>query len=186
MPVRTPEPRLPLEPEEYPLYRPPSRIGCSGLSIVALLSIFVFAILFWSVTPNIVQGITNLNPFASEDGTTTDTTPGAGALATETAQATAIATVGVITTPTPERHCVRVAGTGGEGTALRAEARTNAARIVPGTVGEGATLEIIGADVTAGKNQDGSDIVWKNVKLLPPDNRAGFMLARFVQDVPCP
>lgn len=186
MPVRTPEPRLPLEPEEYPLYKPPSRIGCSGLSIVALIAVLSFALLFLSVTPRIVQGIASFNPFASEDATA-DTTPGAGALETQTAlPADTPAPIAEIVTPTPSRVCVRVAGTGNEGTAMRAEPRADARRIVPGTVGEGATLELMGPDVNAGKDQAGADIIWRDVRLLPPDGRRGFMLGKFLQEIPCP
>src|SRR6059058_4204233 len=114
MPTNTPEPRLPLEPEEYPLYRPPSRIGCSALSLVTLITVAVFSLLFWQVTPRMVQGISaiSLNPLAG------DATPGAlpqGAMATQTAGASGDtgAALAPTASPTPVPRCVKVAGTGG-------------------------------------------------------------------------
>src|SRR5438309_2006745 len=78
MPIATPEPRLPLEPEEYPIYRPPRRVGCSGLSIITLLTVFLFAFLFLRVTPRIVDsfktGVSaqfNASPFGTLDSSGT-------------------------------------------------------------------------------------------------------------------
>src|SRR5213595_3708592 len=116
MPTNTPEPRLPLEPEEYPLYRPPSRVGCSALSRVTLITVAVFSLLFWQVTPQIVKGIStiSLNPQSS------DATPQAlpqGAMATQTTGAPGDTSPVLVPTasPTPVPHCVKVAGTGGAG-----------------------------------------------------------------------
>src|SRR3954468_12952685 len=93
--MKTPEPRLPLEPEEYPLYRPPRRIGCSGLSIVTLVLVFVFAFLFWRVTPAIVEGVRSFSPqsLLSGDQSTPGATPGSDTDATASQ-------VGVATTAT--------------------------------------------------------------------------------------
>ena len=59
MPINTPEPRLPLEPEEYPLYSPPKRIGCSALAILPLLLAAAFIFLFVRITPQLAQGMVN-------------------------------------------------------------------------------------------------------------------------------
>src|SRR5436190_7455027 len=107
MPTNTPEPRLPLEPEEYPLYRPPSRVGCSALSLVTLITVAVFSLLFWQVTPRMVKGISaiSLNPLSA------DATPQAlpqGAVATQTAGASSDASSALVPTasPTPVPRCV--------------------------------------------------------------------------------
>src|SRR5687767_4360720 len=123
MGIRSPEARLPLEPEEYPLYKPPSRIGCSGLSIVALIALLSFAVLFRVVAPGIVEGITNIG--VPSDGTTDGSgTASGGAMATQTTVAIEPSpTIGIIATPSPERKCVSVSGTGGEGVALREQPR---------------------------------------------------------------
>jgi len=190
MAVRTPEPRLPLEPEEYPLYRPPRRFGCSGLSIVTLVAIAVFAVLFWRIAPPIVQGISNFNPtrLLSGDEATPVTTPGAGAMSTQTAVAGAEAT-NVPDTPTPVPQCVKVAHTGGSGTPLREQPRTDAKRIIPagkGGVQDGATFQVIGKDEISGKDSNGNDIVWKHVQLLPPDKRSGYIQSKFLETADCP
>src|SRR5215216_4478590 len=71
MSISTPEPRLPLEPEEYPLYRPPRRIGCSALAIVPLILIGVFAFLLWRVTPKVADGIISIPRQILNVGTST-------------------------------------------------------------------------------------------------------------------
>ena len=57
--IDTPNPRLPLEPEEYPLYSPPKRVGCSALAILPIILIAIFVFLFFRVTPNMAQGMVN-------------------------------------------------------------------------------------------------------------------------------
>jgi hypothetical protein len=184
----TPEPRLPLEPEEYPLYRPPSRIGCSALSLVTLITVAVFSLLFWRVTPGIVQGITNI----SLSPLTGDTTPQAvsgGALATQTVTNTGtLSSTLAISSPTPVRSCVKVTGTGGAGTALKSAAKSTASNVIKdgnGKVGEGATFQIIGPDVISGQDSAGKDIVWMHV-MLPGDGRSGYALGKFLVPAPCP
>src|SRR5690348_15496997 len=132
MPVSTPQPRLPLEPEEYPLYRPPRRIGCSGLSIVTLVLVAVFAVLFWRVTPPIIKGIKSFNPTSLLAGEATpNATPGSGAMETQTVVAQIPPTFTVVpATATPVRPCVKVTGTGGAGTPLRAQASLNAESVI--------------------------------------------------------
>src|SRR5436190_14069697 len=159
MPVTTPEPRLPLEPEEYPLYKPPSRLGCSALSLITLITVLVFAFLFWQVTPRVVKGIGGLNPanlLTNDQGTpisavsdsTESGTPGV-------ADGGALETPVPIVSPTPVRTCVKVTGTGNQGTPLRAEPKSSAASVIKDAkgkslnVGEGAIFEVVGPDVTA-------------------------------------
>ena len=189
MSINTPEPRLPLEPEEYPLYKPPSRIGCSGLSIVALIAVAVFAVLFWRIAPPIVQGITSFNPSAllSGDQPTSATTPGTGAMSTQTVEASVFTPVPA--TPTIPRQCVKVAGPNGNGTALLAQPKLDAKKIIPagkGGVQDGATFQVIGRDEVSGKDSAGNDIVWMHVQLLPPDKRSGYMLGKYLQPTSCP
>jgi hypothetical protein len=169
MPLRTPEPRLPLEPEEYPLYRPPSRIGCSAISVIALVTVLTFALLLWRVTPGMSETILSWprDLLGASDETEPDTTPGTGRLPTQTANVPAEALV----SPTPAREYVKLANTGGQGVRLRQQPQTNAASIV--TVGEGATFEIIGADTTSGAD------TWRHV-MLPCDGRQGYVLSRFL------
>jgi len=177
-----------LEPEEYPLYRPPRRIGCSGLSIVTLVLLVVFAVLFWQVTPPIIRGIKSFSPSSllSSGDATPVATPGSGALETQTVVAE-VPTV-PLPTATPDRPCVKVTGTGGAGTAMRAQPSSSSANVISGgngKVGEGAILQVVGPDVTAGKDSAGRSIVWMHV-ILPGDGRSGYMLGRYLQSVSCP
>jgi hypothetical protein len=186
MAIRSPEARLPLEPEEYPLYKPPSRVGCSGMSIVALIAIASFIVLFLVVAPPIVRGITSIGA-PSDDASNGSGGAISGAMQTQTAMPIEPSpTIGIVATPTPERKCVQVSGTGGDGVALREQPRTNARNVVPGNVGEGATFEIIGPDVPGGKDNEGNDIIWRHVT-LPGDGRSGYVISRFVEtEAPCP
>jgi len=199
MAIRTPEPRLPLEPEEYPLYRPPRRFGCSALSIITLVTLFAFAFLLFRVSPAIVGGITKFDPAALLSGSSDTGTPIAadtvgGAMETQTAVSVApeiTATTAPIATPTPSRKCAKIAGTSGQGTPLYAEPKTdprNAKKVIPagrGGVQDGATFEITGADVKLGKDATGADILWTPV-ILPGDGRTGYVLAKYLQPTSCP
>ena len=172
MPINTPQPRLPLEPEEYPLYRPPSRIGCSGITIVTLLLAVVFAFLVWRVTPPMAKAITNI-PRGLFGGTVDDpnATPGVeGGFPTQTSLVAAIP-VDTPVPPTPVIEYVKVSGTGGAGVKLRADPKNTAKYSV--NVGEGATFQIIGADV---QNEAGT---WRHV-LLPGDGRSGYVLSKYL------
>lgn len=191
MPVSTPQARLPLEPEEYPLYRPPKRIGCSGISIVSLVLVAVFAVLFLNVTPRIINGIRTFNPTSLLSGDATpNSSPGSGALETQTVIATAAlpTATSVPASPTPARTCMKIVNTGGSGTPLRAQPNLNSASVIKdGTrrVGEGATLEVIGPDVTQGKDNSGKDLVWAHL-ILPGDGRSGYILTTYLEPGPCP
>lgn len=175
MPVNTPEPRLPLEPEQYPLYKPPSRIGCSALSVIALLFLLVFALLSWKVTPQVAKAIVDvprgLIPGAGSD-ISADTTPGTGSLSTQTAVPAPSPTLPPIATPTPNIEYVQVANTSGQGVRLRADAASSAKYSV--VVDDGAVLMVIGSDVTNGEG------TWRHVQLLPPDGRAGYILSKYL------
>lgn len=175
MPTNTPQPRLPLEPEEYPLYKPPSRIGCSGLTVITLLLAVVFAFLVWRITPPMARAITNL-PRVLLGGTpdTASGTPGAGGFPTQTSLVAAIPTDTAVPAvpPTPVIVYVKVSATGGAGVKLRAEPSNNARYNV--TVGDGATFMIIGPDV---QNETGT---WRHVQLLPPDGRSGYVLSKYL------
>ncbi|HEX8219543.1 MAG TPA: hypothetical protein VF914_10055 [Chloroflexia bacterium] len=189
MAIRTPEPRLPLEPEEYPLYQPPRRVGCSGITIVTLLAIGAFLFLVWRVTPPMAKAITDFPKtlpivgglFADDDDEVTAV--GTATFPTQTAQALASPAVSPATTPatptpaptsTPVPEYVQVANTGGQGVRLRKEPRQNAEFEV--VAKEGTVFQVIGPDTPDENNpQD----VWRNV-VLPNDGRAGYVLKRYL------
>ena len=188
--MRTPEPRLPLEPEEYPLYAPPRRIGCSGLSIVTLIMLFVFAFLFWKVTPGIVKSVRSFSPtglLSSDQGTpgaTPDISAGAGTVVAGAPSATPTLKP---PTPTPVRECVQVVKASitirtqpklSAPSALQ-DAAGNTVRAKPGT-----QLQLVEANPTPIKDTDGT--TWQHVQLLPPDSRQGYVLESYLSPVPCP
>lgn len=176
MPIETPQPRLPLEPEEYPLYRPPRRVGCSGLTIVTLVLALAFALLLWRVTPPMAKAITDFpKAILNIDDPTPETTPGTGAFATQTAFAE-VPTAAPTAPPTPVIEYVQVANAGGQSVSMRNDARQSGSRQIV-AVGEGAKLKIIGPDVPDPNKAVG---VWRHVQLLPPDARSGYILAKFL------
>ena len=182
MPIETPQPRLPLEPEEYPLYRPPRRIGCSGLTIVTLVLALAFAVLLWRVTPPMAKAITDVpKAIFNINDPTPETTPGTGAFATQTAVAVVVPTAVPTVPPTPVIEYVQVANAGGQSVSMRIEARQNARQVV--AVGEGAKLQIIGLDVPDPNKAVG---VWRHVQLLPTDGRSGYILAKYLIPAPGP
>jgi hypothetical protein len=184
MAIRTPEPRLPLEPEEYPLYQPPRRVGCSGITIVTLLAIGAFLFLVWRVTPPMAKAITDFPktlPIVGDLFADDDDVPAVGTATfpTQTAQALASPAVSAVITPatatpvptnTPVPEYVRVANTGGQGVRLRKEPRQDAPFEV--VAKEGTVFQIIGPDTPDANNPQN---VWRNV-VLPNDGRAGYVL----------
>jgi hypothetical protein len=179
MRTSTPEPRLPLEPEEYPLYRPPSRIGCSALAIIPLILVLFFVFLFWRVTPQVAEGIVNIpRGILNISPSTPETTPGTGAVATLTAEPVTenagSEPTPVPPTPTPKVEYVKVANTGGVGVKLRKDPKSGSASVV--TVGEGAIFLVVGPDFP---DPDTSVGVWRNVE-LPNDGRRGWVLAKYL------
>jgi hypothetical protein len=190
--INTPNPRLPLEPEEYPLYSPPKRIGCSALAILPIILIGLFIFLFFRVTPNIAQGM--VNPVRQIFGISIPTpvpevvpTQAGGALATQTVVViTPTATIAppTVIPPTPTtiaEEYVKVANTGGQGVRLRADPRADAAK-VDGLV-EGTICKIIGPDQ---KNSDG---VWRNVTVVSgggTPGETGWILSTLLVSAPKP
>ncbi|HYP20777.1 MAG TPA: hypothetical protein VEY08_11945 [Chloroflexia bacterium] len=188
MAIRTPEPRLPLEPEEYPLYQPPRRVGCSGITIVTLLAIGAFLFLVWRVTPPMAKAITDFPKtlpivgglFVDDDEVTA---VGTATFPTQTAQALASPAASVVTTPepptpaptnTPVPEYVQVANTGGQGVRLRKEPRQNAEFEV--VAREGTVFQIIGPDTP---DPNDPTQAWRNV-VLPNDGRSGYVLKRYL------
>ncbi|HST03887.1 MAG TPA: hypothetical protein VLQ48_04040 [Chloroflexia bacterium] len=190
--IDTPNPRLPLEPEEYPLYAPPKRVGCSALAILPIILIAIFVFLFFRVTPNMAQGM--VNPVRQIFGIELPTeVPAAGvisssgALATQTASViTPTATLAPPTSvpPTPTtiaEEYVKVANTQGQGVRLRAEPKLDAARV--DGLGEGVVCKIIGPDQ---KNEDGT---WRNVTVVSgggTPGETGWILSNWLVAAPKP
>ena len=182
MRTNTPEPRLPLEPEEYPLYVPPKRIGCSALAILPLLLVAVFVFLLLRVTPQLAQGMVNpIRQVLNIDLPTPEPTPsgnsGNGSIATITVDVptpTAVPPTPTVAPPTPTampEEYVKVANTGGQGVRLRAEPRLDADRV--DGLAEGTICKIIGTDVT---NGDGT---WRNVEVVDK-NEKGWVLSKWL------
>lgn len=172
MSVETPRPRLPLEPEEYPLYRPPRRIGCSALTIITLLLVMVFALLLWRVTPPMAKAITSIpqSIFSPNDDGEADGTPVPVGFATQTAIAQP--TSPPPPPPTPVIEYVQLANTEGKrGFRMRAEPRTNSKEVV--NVGEGAKFMVVGPNVASSEGE------WRHVE-LPGDGRKGYVLAKYL------
>ncbi len=191
MAIRTPEPRLPLEPEEYPLYQPPRRVGCSGITVVTLLAIAAFLFLVWRVTPPMAKAITDfpkslpiVGGLFTEDGNSTDVGGAGAGFPTQTAEALAspAASAGTTTpqtptpapTTTPVPEYVKVANTGGQGVRLRKEPRQNAEFDV--VAKEGTVFQIIGPDTP---DPNDTQQVWRHV-VLPNDGRQGYVLSRYL------
>jgi Bacterial SH3 domain len=178
MRANTPEPRLPLEPEEYPLYTPPRRIGCSALAVLPIILVLVFGFLFLRVTPQMAQAIMNIpRGLLNIPTPEPEVAPGAGALATQTVElptATPAATDTPVPAPTDTpvaEEYVKVANTGGSGVRLRAEAKTDSARV--DGLAEGTILKIIGPDE---KNNEGT---WRHVQVLNGDQQ-GWILSKWL------
>lgn len=184
MPTNTPEPRLPLEPEEYPLYSPPKRIGCSALAILPLLLAVVFIFLFIRITPQLAQGMVNpvrqlLNiALPTPEPTSTPNLGNGGSIATvtvtvpqPTATLTAVPTAVPPTATAVAEEYVEVANTGGQGVRLRAEPRADADRV--DGLQEGTVCKIIGPDTT---NADGT---WRHVEVVGK-NEQGYVLNKWL------
>jgi hypothetical protein len=165
MRATTPEPRLPLEPEEYPFYRPPRRIGCSALAIVPLILIAVFAFLIWRVTPNVAEGIVAIPRQIFNVSTSTpaveEITSGPGGLATQTIPVPTLPVtptapiVQPAVTATPVVQYFKVANTGGQGVRLRAEPTQDGARVT--ALDDGTIVKTVGPD------QKDANVTWKHV-----------------------
>jgi hypothetical protein len=211
MSIRTPEPRLPLEPEEYPLYQPPRRVGCSAITIITLATVAVFFLLLWRVTPQLARNITDFpkslpvvggifsggssdNSDAGGDTTGDNATPGTGGFPTQTAlggqtngtPAAASPTNTPAPTPaptnTPVPKYVKVVNTGGRGVSLRKEPTQTAEP--NGVAEEGAILKIIGEDVPDASNPK---TIWRKAEYLKNGTAIqGYVRGDFLTPVPAP
>jgi hypothetical protein len=196
MPTAIPESRLPLEPEEYPIYRPPRRLGCSGLSIVTLLTIFLFAFLFLRVTPRLVESFRNTVSAqfnqGSDSGTPIVETSADGG-GTQDA-ATQVAVVPPVTdtpvplppTPTPAAQCVEIINSA---LILRQTANTaeRGTRLPIGTV-----LQLLEPGTPPVTDNKGN--TWRHVQTQPTDGaepKTGFVLFTsgnntYLKEAQCP
>lgn len=174
MAANTPQPRLPLEPEEYPLYKPPNRVGCSGLTVVTLLLVAAFAFT-WQAAQPVAKAIVDVpRSLLPESEREVDITPGVGAVTTQTA--VPVPTVAPTEVPpTPVIEYVQVANTGGANVAMRAQPQTTAKLVV--SVGAGAKLKIIGTDVLDPNKSIGN---WRPVQLLGNDGRSGYIQGKYL------
>jgi hypothetical protein len=175
-----PAPRLPIEPDPRPIYRPPARLGCSGMALVSLVTLIAFLLFFAVITPQLIDrarsislpevlGLTRPTPTVAADATP-DSTPG-----TPTDPATRPPTplpTPVPATATPEPEYVAIGNSSGDNVSLRAEPHADAAKLIalrPGTV-----LLVAGADVTT----DGK--LWRNVRTTAADALTGWVMAQYL------
>lgn len=199
MAIRTPEPRLPLEPEEYPLYQPPRRVGCSGITVVTLLAIAAFIFLVWRVTPPMAKAITDfpktlpvVGPLFQDESANTDI--GAAGFPTQTAEAVQAVdgsplpaaptqTAGPptpVATNTPVPQYVKVANTGGRGVRIRQEPRPDAP--FEQVAAEGEILQITGPDTPDPNN---ANQLWRQVSRVS-DGARGYILSTYLVPNPGP
>ncbi len=198
MPTPAPAPRLPLEPADRPLYRPPSRLGCSGISLVSLAALVAFVFFLRIVAPNVTDRLAAIqvpapiqtvleqaNATATETAVP-DTLPGAGTplpvpniVATPTGPApTPVAVVPATATPPagptvpPAPEYVQVANTGGAGVYLRSDARQDAEHLA--ALPEKSVLLVVGPNKTVGGS------IWRNLRTLTDTPQTGWILAQYL------
>jgi hypothetical protein len=183
MPSPAPAPRLPLEPGPRPFYRPPPPLGCSGVALVALVTLVAFFLVWVVFTPLLVDQIRGfsitralgLEARATPVPASVTATPDPASVepsATPLAVVAPAAPTSVPPTPTPEAEYVAVGNSSGDNVALRAEPRTDAKKLVslaPRTV-----LLVIGDDVTT------SGKLWRNVRTAQGDPLAGWIMAQYL------
>jgi hypothetical protein len=203
MPTPAPAPRLPIEPASRPLYRPPTRLGCSGVTLVSVAALLAFLFCLRVVAPVLTQGIADLPVPRSLIGPalTTTPTPEAGlpdaatplpapeltatltppAPPTATIPAPAQATLppapAATTAPAPPEYVV-VANTGGTGVYLRADPRLDARRLI--AVPEQTLLVIVGSDTTVDSS------VWRNVRTTKDPIQTGWVPAQYLSAATAP
>ncbi len=195
MPRPAPAPRLPLEPAGRPLYQPPARIGCSGLSLVAVVALLAFVVSLQVLGPAISERIRTLTVPGSAGPSPTATAEadlGTGATPLPAPQLTptlwippsaAPATVPPAAptappsptgTPAPgTAEFVAVGNTDGTGVYLRADPRADGRRLV--AVTDRTVLLIVGADQTAADGR-----LWRNVRTLRDPAQTGWVLAQYL------
>jgi hypothetical protein len=195
MPTPAPAPRLPIEPAGRPLYRPPTRLGCSGVTLVSVVALLAFLFCLRVVAPAVTQGIADLpvprsligpaltatatpeaglpdaaTPLPAPELTAT-LTPPAPPTATVPAQATLPPATAATAAPAPPEYVV-VANTGGTGVYLRADPRLDAGRLI--AVPEQTLLVIAGPDTTVDSN------VWRNVRTTKDPIQTGWVPAQYL------
>lgn len=201
MPTPAPAPRLPIEPASRPLYRPPTRLGCSGVTLVSIAALLAFLFCLRVVAPALTQGIADLpvprsligpaltatptpepgipdaaTPLPAPELTAT-LTPPAPPTATVPPQATLPPAAGATAAPAAPEYVV-VANTGGTGVYLRAEPRLDAARLI--AVPEQTLLVIAGPDTTVDSS------VWRNVRTTKDPIQTGWVPAQYVTAATAP
>ncbi len=162
------EPRIPIEIDKRPVQREGARLGCSGVALVALVTVAAFYFLYTNVTPNITKGgakmVGDLLGGASP-------TP---ALSLNTPTPEATATPAPTDTPDPlAKTYVQVANTDGDGVKLRKDPKQDAdkIRVLP----EGTVVQIIGPDQNVYDDKLAKDIVWANVRTLDENSDIGWI-----------
>lgn len=193
MPSPAPAPRLPLEPAGRPLYQPPARIGCSGVSLVCLVALLAFVFGLQVIGPTIsdrirtlpVAGVGEPSPTGTAEAdlgssTTPLPAPELTPTLTEPVAPSPTALVAAPTdppataTPAPgTAEFVAVGNTDGTGVYLRADPRADGRRLV--AVTEKTVLLIVGPDQTAA---DGH--LWRNVRTLLDPAQTGWVLTQYL------
>ena len=193
MPSPAPAPRLPLEPASRPLYQPPARIGCSGVSLVCLVALLAFVFGLQVIGPTISERIRTLpiagvgapsptgtseadlgssaTPLPAPQLTPTLTPPAAPPTAPPVAPPTLPPAPA---TPVPgSAEFAAVGNTDGTGVYLRADPRADGRRLV--AVTEKTVLLIVGPDQTAADGR-----LWRNVRTLRDPAQTGWVLAQYL------
>ena len=194
MPTPSPAPRLPLEPAGRPLYHPPARIGCSGVSLVCLVALLAFVFGLQVIGPTISERIRAL-PVAGvgepSPTSTAETDLSSSATVLPAPQLTPTLTEPPALPPTAPpvaaptdipatataapgtAEFAAVSNTDGTGVYLRADPRSDGRRLV--AVAEKTVLLIVGPDQTA---EDGR--LWRNVRTLRDPAQTGWVLAQYL------
>ena len=158
------------------MYKPPRRFGCSALSITTLLLLFLFAFLFWRVTPGIVGGLKS--NVSRQLGLSSDPTPLATVIAADIATQTAQVVPPTDTPapiPVPVMECVQVVRS-----ALQMREQPN--RNLRGIgIAVGTKLQALEPPV---KDDAGSE--WRHVQQLPPDTGSGYVFNDYLIAATCP
>lgn len=195
-----PAPRLPLEPDPRPLYRPPPRLGCSGVTLVTLVTAFAFVVLFAIYVPQGIEKVRSLSlpqVLGLQRATPTSevaqiftpvpdatipvppaATSGPDQSPTEEPPGEPTATEPPPATPTPEPEYVAIGNSAGDNVALRAEPRTDGKKLIslpPRTI-----VQVAGDDVTT----DGK--LWRNVRTTDDSAMTGWVMAQYLVPATAP
>lgn len=178
-----PAPRLPIEPESRPLYRPPARLGCSGVALVSLVTLAAFLLFFAVLVPTLLDRVREISwPQAlGLAPRPTATTAVAAVTPLPASPVASVAPAVPVNTPTPppppptatpEPEYVAIGNTAGDNVALRTDPRADADKLLalrPRTI-----LLVIGSDVTT----DGK--LWRNVRTATGDAATGWVMAQYL------